>query len=297
MDEEFERMIIMKYTYVADYKDNDKLRQSLNELTEKTFGFNFEKWYSNGFWGEKFIPHSLLDGDKIISHVSVSLMDFNMDGVEKHYIQIGTVMTDKGYRGQGLNRYLIEKVISKYKDKADGIYLFGNGSVLDFYPKFGFIKSKEYQYSKDISSVNNIKKLEKVDTSNKEEWEEFFSVVKNSISNDRFTINNPGLVAFWTRWSNSVYYLVEEDAYVVADIKGGKLYIKQVISKCKVNLETIISSFGKDIKKVILGFTPYDNNGYSVEEYHEEDCTLFILGEDLENIENKKLRFPTLSHA
>jgi hypothetical protein len=34
-----------------------------------------------------------------------------------------------------------------------------------------------------------------------------------------------------------------------------------------------------------------------MDEYHKEDCTLFILGKDLEIIENKKLIFPTLSHA
>lgn len=32
----------MKYTYITDYKDNDKLRKSFNELTQKTFEFNFE---------------------------------------------------------------------------------------------------------------------------------------------------------------------------------------------------------------------------------------------------------------
>lgn len=287
----------MKYTYVTDYKDSDKLRKSLNELTEKTFGFNFEKWYSNGFWGDKFITHSMLDGDKIIANVSVNLMDFSMDGVEKNYVQIGTVMTDKAYRGQGVNRYLIEKVINDYRDEVDGIYLFGNDSVIDFYPKFGFTKSKEYQYSKNIWARNNLKTIAKVDFSNKNKWQEFFYVVNNSISNDRFTMNNSGLIAFWTRWGNSVYYLCEEKAYVIADIKDNNLYIEQVISKRKVNLETIISSFGNSIKKVILGFTPCNNNEYSVEEYHEEDCTLFILGEDLKNIENKKLRFPTLSHA
>ena len=47
----------MKYTYIKSYKDNDKMRKSLNELNEKTFGFNFENWYSNGLWGDKFIPH------------------------------------------------------------------------------------------------------------------------------------------------------------------------------------------------------------------------------------------------
>lgn len=287
----------MKYTYMKAYKDNDKMRKSLNELTEKTFCFNFENWYSNGFWGEKFIPHSLVDGDKIIAHVSASLMDFDLDGTEKHYIQIGTVMTDKNYRGQGLSRYLMERVIDEYKEKSDGIYLFGNDSVLNFYPKFGFIKSKEYQYSKDIYSINNKDKMQQVDMSDKAKWECFFNTVINSVSNDRFTMNNPGLIAFWTRWSSSIYYLAEEDTYIIAEVNGENLFIKQIIASHKINLETVINSFGNNIKKVTLGFTPYDATGYTVNEHHEEDCTLFILGKDLENIENKKLIFPTLSHA
>lgn len=287
----------MKYTYIKAYKDNDKIRKNLNELTEKTFGFNFENWYSNGFWGDKFIPHSLVDGDKVIAHVSVNLMDFHMDGTEKHYIQIGTVMTDKDYRGQGLSCYLMQKVMDEHKDKADGIYLFGNDSVINFYPRFGFVKSKEYQYSKDIYSINNVKKVQQVDISDTVKWEDFFSTVKSSVSNDRFNMNNPGLVAFWTRWSRSVYYLSEEDTYIIAEVKGENLFIKQIIASHKVNLETVISSFGSEIKKVTLGFTPYDGNGYKVQEFHEEDCTLFILGKDLENMENNKLMFPTLSHA
>lgn len=72
------------------------------------------EWFQNGFWGEKYIPCSLVDGEKVIANVSVNRMDFNLDGIEKHYIQLGTVMTDKAYRGQGLSRYLMEKVIEEY---------------------------------------------------------------------------------------------------------------------------------------------------------------------------------------
>lgn len=287
----------MKYNYIEDYKDNDKMRKSLNKLTEKTFGFNFERWYSNGFWGDKFIPHSLVDGDNVIANVSTNKMDFYLDDIEKHYIQIGTVMTDKNYRGEGLSWYLIQMIIDNYKENSDGIYLFGNDSVLNFYPKFGFVKSKEYQYSKDICSINNIKKIQQVDISDKVKWEDFFSTVTNNVSNDRFNTNNPGLIAFWTRWSSSVYYLVEEDTYIIADVKEDNLFIKQIVASHKVNLETVINSFGSDIKKVVLGFTPYDAAGYTINEYHEEDSTLFILGKDLENVENKKLMFPVLSHA
>ena len=75
------------------------------------------------------------------------------------------------------------------------------------------------------------------------------------------------------------------------------LFIHQIIATHKINIEKVISSFGSKIKKVILGFTPYEANGYNVEELHTEDCTLFILGKDLENMEKKKLTFPTISHA
>ena len=34
---------------VYDYIRNDALRHQLNALTRKTFGFDFEKWVTNGF--------------------------------------------------------------------------------------------------------------------------------------------------------------------------------------------------------------------------------------------------------
>lgn len=289
----------MKYTYVTDYKNNDELRKSFNELTEKTFCFNFVEWYANGFWGGKYIPYSLAVCNKIIANVSVNLMDFDMDGIKKHYIQVGTVMTDRDYRGQGLSRLLMEKIIDEYKDKTDGIYLFGNDSVINFYPKFGFVESKEYQYSKTICPANNDNRIQHVNMADKAHWSKLLYAVKYSMVNERLAMVNPELFAFWATGflKNNVYYLAEEDTYVIADVKEDSLFIYQTIANHKINLEKIISSFGCGIKKVTLGFTPYEAKGYSAEELHEEDCTLFILGKDLECIEKKKLMFPVLSHA
>ncbi len=287
----------MNYTFVNDYKNNNKLRKSFNELTEKIFDFNFVSWYENGFWKDKYIPYSLIDNEKVVANVSVNIMDFIMDGVLKHYIQIGTVMTDKDYRGQGLSRYLMNKVIDEYKDKVDGIYLFGGDDVINFYLKFGFTISKEYQYKKMIYPNQNIKKVRKIDTYKKKNWRLFYNAIKNSVCNDRFHMDNIGLVSFWTMGSDLVYYLAEEDAYIIAEVKKDSLNILQIFADHKVNLETVINSFGHQIRKVKLGFTPYDASGYNIEELYQEDCTLFILGEDLKHIENKKLMFPTLSHA
>jgi hypothetical protein len=99
-ENDFERKMTMKYTYITDYKNNDKLRKSFNELAEKTFGMNFIEWYANGFWDEKYILHSLVHDEKVIANVFVNLMDFDMEGTKKHYIQLGTIMTDVDYRAK-----------------------------------------------------------------------------------------------------------------------------------------------------------------------------------------------------
>jgi GNAT superfamily N-acetyltransferase len=289
----------MKYDFVKDYKDNSILRKSFNELTKKTYGFQFEEWYQNGYWYDTYIPYSIADGEKIVANVSVNIMDFVIDGHRIHFIQLGTVMTDKDYRGQGLSRYLIEKIIAEWADKVDGMYLFANDSVLEFYPKFGFRESKEYQYKYKIGEFENSKKYIKVSMKEEESRNEFIKTTLNNIPNARLAVDNLGLIMFYTTsfMSESVYFLPEVNSYVIADMNEDNIFIHQIISKEKVDIYNIMHSFGSKIKEVVLGFTPLDSDGFVVEERKEEDTTLFILGSFLKRIEKEQLMFPTLSHA
>lgn len=289
----------MKYKFVTDYKNNDMLRQGFNELAEKTFGFNLIEWYRNGYWGSSYLPYSIVDGNKIVANVSVNRMDFTFDGKKKHYIQLGTVMTDKDYRGQGLSRFLIEKIFSEYRDKADGIYLFGNNSVLDFYPKFGFKSSREYQCRKTVQITEKRQLLKQIDITDKKSREKFFQTVKKNVCNYRLVMDNLGITAFWMTgfMSSFIYYDEEEDAYLAAEMKDDILWLYDIFSTHKVNLEHIIQSFGSSVKQVYLGFPPFDTDGYDTVEYRADDCMMFYIGEDFEMFEKNRLMFPMLSHA
>ena len=123
---------------VYDYIRNDALRHQLNALTRKTFGFDFEKWVANGYYEGDYIPYSFVENGKMLSNVSANRTRFLQNGVERNYIQIGTVMTDEVHRNKGLARRLIEYVVAEYKDKCGGIYLFANLEALGFYRKTGF---------------------------------------------------------------------------------------------------------------------------------------------------------------
>ncbi len=68
------------------------------------------------------------------------MINSNGEFVERTYIQIGTVMTRPEYRRRGLAGKLVKEIVKDYRDRCDGIYLFGNLSALDFYSELGFRK-------------------------------------------------------------------------------------------------------------------------------------------------------------
>lgn len=83
---------------IKDYMRDADCRHRLNDLTRKTFGFDFESWVTEGYFEGDYIPYSFMKDGKIISNVSVNRMKFMQNGVVKNYIQLGTVMTDESYR-------------------------------------------------------------------------------------------------------------------------------------------------------------------------------------------------------
>lgn len=299
----------MKYKFTTEVKKNDVLRASFNKLTRQVYCFDFINWYKAGHWGNLYIPHVLLDGDRVISNVSVNLMQFDIRGVKKNYIQLGTVMTDCAYRGQGLNREIIERILNEYAGKVDGIYLFGNDSVIDYYPKFGFQPSKEYEYYIQCENQMNLDSylIEKVDMTRPEESERLYDVIRaysknaNILNqNDAMCMSdNLGLYQFWlaAEYANQIFHLPEIGIYVVAEQMGDVLQIYQVFGKQEVDMMRLAKAFDDHIKEVVLGYSPVHKEQFLVREHKEEDCTLFILGEDLQRIERDKMRFPVLSHA
>lgn len=291
------------------YSNDNVALASFNELTRKTFGFDFVKWHAAGHFGDMYVPHVVMDGDRVVSNVSVNQMQFDVGGEIKNYIQLGTVMTDKEYGKQGLNRKIMESILEEYADKVDGIYLFGNDSVVEYYPKFGFAASEEYEYYFAYEKENDIRPyaLEKVDMLDKEQAEKVYAVLEKYFdrrdlpneNDEMYMSRNLGLYHFWmdSTYKKNVYYIPECEAFVVCKVKNGKLYLYQIIGKSKVELERVAKAFEEDFSEVVLGYTPVHKEGLCVRKHKEEDCTLFIMGEDLKRVSEKKMMFPILSHA
>jgi hypothetical protein len=96
---------------------------------------------------------------------------------------------------------------------------------------------------------------------------------------------------------NSIYYIHELKAVVIANFEGDTLYLNDVFCAEYLNLsDVILAMSGKDVKKVVLGFTPLNETSYDRSLLKAED-TLFMLKDKVEYFKNNHWMFPVLSHA
>lgn len=291
--------MIDNYKFIKAYQSNDTYRNSFNELAQSVFALDFEDWYQNGYWTNKYIPYSFLHNDRVIANVSVNPMKFVHNGVVKNYVQLGTVMTDKTYRNQGLIRNIINEIESDYSNKVDGFFLFANKTVLDFYPKFGYERVREHSFYQH-PVIHSEMTARKVPMKTRDDFKLMEEAVNNSCIQSRFwMIENMELIMFYVTcfMNQNIYEIKNQNAYVIAELNKGELFLHQVFSPEKVDLKQVIVSFGKEVQKVRLGFTPLEEDGFQWEEIKDGDTVLHGKGSSFLELDKWMQRIPTLSHA
>ena len=294
-----------QYLFQKEIRHNETIRKSYNKLAMKIYGFQFEEWYQAGFWTDCYNPYVLLDQDQVVAAIAVNQMKFNEGGILKNYVQLGTVMTDPEYRNLGLSRFLMNIIVQEWLPKTEGIYLFANDSVLDFYPKFGFVRQQESIYTRPIQkSSKNL--LKKIDMNTPCNLDKFANILENSVANGAFSMReNPGLVMFYVTgfMKEMVYYLEDKDTFVIAQVEKDKLQIFGIYSEKFVSVDLIVDAlvgfFQLNTALVELLFTPVDyaDLKYSKRIHNEEGSTLFVMGKGLEKFSESGFMFETLSHA
>ncbi|WP_207651890.1 GNAT family N-acetyltransferase [Clostridium acidisoli] len=288
-----------EYNFIKDVKENQQKRKSFNLLAQDTFGINFEPWYQNGYWGGDYIPYALLNVDKVVSNVSVNIINTRWREQTKRYIQLGTVMTAKEYRGKGLSRWLIEKVLEDWKDKCDAIYLFANDSALNFYPKFDFEKALEYQYQKKVNKKCG--RVKKLDMSVAHDRKLLLDTYKFSNPFSALPMeNNEGLLMFYCSqfMKENIYYIEQYKAVVVAEYDDENLVCYDIFCQGKCTIYDILCTMARQNTKIAtIGFTPKLIKDFKITEVQKSDTTLFMLKEKENLFKENKLMFPLLSHA
>lgn len=277
---------------IADYLGDDALRGSFNALAGEVFGLDFEPWYRQG-WSGKYCPYSAAADGQVASNVSLNRIDCLVDGQSRHYVQLGTVMTRPGYRGRGYCRRLMERVLADCRS-CDGVFLYANDAVLEFYPKFGFRPGEEYRYGASLAGAEDVC-VRPCPMDDSESWRR----VPLGQARGVLRPDTEGLLMFYLAgpMRERVYYHPAADAYIAAELEEGVLTVYGVFGGRGADLLELCRGFGPQVRRVEFAFTPADRAGLEERRHKEEDTTLFLLGEALERDMAVIRGFPELLHA
>lgn len=288
----------MNYMLIKNSIANDKYRDGYYQLAKDTFRLSFENWYNSGYFDGKHVPYTLFDGDKAVANISVNFMDVVFEGHRKKYVQLGTVMTDKEYRGKGLQKYIFIEIMKDLQGKADAIFLFANKTVLEFYPKLGFVKDEEYAFAKTINgTLGNLRQLDMTNPDDVAMVKKYYE--KGNPFSDMTVVDGFGLEMFYLGgpYSECVYYMSEYDAVVILEKDKNSLTVLDIFCTADKDMDDILSALCHGETVINLGFTPKSTDGWGVELLNDEDTTLFI-HEDGENVfTGKQLLFPLIAHT
>ncbi len=286
----------MKYEYIKGYQNNERLIKSFHSFTQKVFGFDLIEWRNGGYWSDNYIPHSLVLDDSIVANISVSIMQLQVLGREFPAIQLGSVGVLPEFRGKGLSRIVMENVLEEYTH-FPLIFLFANHGVTDYYPRFGFKRIKEFSPKINVSSCSKNKPSPvKIPISS----ELLKRLIDENLQHSEIIDARKNNSIYWFHlmynYHDSIYYIKEKDVVFIAEYKGERVTLVDVLSKDKIQFKDIEEYIKKEeTKEIYFQFTPdWLLNDYSVEPNKEDDI-FFVLGDFPTHGINFK--FPVTAHT
>lgn len=293
---------------IKHFMANDASRSALNALTRATFGFSFESWYAAGWWAGDYLPYAFEEDGRLLSNVSVNRMRFLLDGQERHFIQIGTVMTDPAYRHQGLASRLMRAAMDDFAGQCDGFYLFGDLGALGFYDQLGFSRICETRYTLRARVQESLLRgpareggFAPIDPADAGMKARYADAVRDGAPYAALEhLNRLSLTMFYTASMKRVLYAPALDCFAVLERDGDNLCLQSVACARRLPLETVLAYLPPFTGTLTLGFAPCggDESLFDAQPFDGgEDYRLFILGDALREIETRRLCFPALSHA
>ncbi|SHF41467.1 GNAT family N-acetyltransferase [Pedobacter caeni] len=290
------------------YSGLEELKQhflSFNELYDICLDGDYEPWYGMGYWDNTFIPFFIVQDNKVIANVSLSPMVMVLQGQSHHVLQISAVMTHPAFRGQGLSRYLMKHVMSHFSEQYEFIYLFANEEVLDFYPKFGFVRLDESSFRlKDLTDFEAMSSdWRKLSIQNREDKNllERFAKDHRLLSKTLSFEPNSCLSTyhFILQFEDSLYYSETRDCLVLMEFEEEDLKIYDVFSIRPFKLEELIPTLIKTkTKEISFFFVPDTDFGGKLEVERDpfDDDALYVYPEHKKHLFIENFVFPITSH-
>lgn len=256
-----------------NYKENQVLRGGFNRLAQETFSIDFEAWYQKGCWGDTYTCYTYFDGDMAVANLSTTTLVLKAAGKEYEAVQIGTVMTDPGFRNQGLNKALMDKAMADHGDKT--YFLFANPSAKGYYEKVGFKPYIQEVYELAMAFVPSMEKQphRKLKMHLPEDRELLMEASLKRQPLTTLDVYGGESIMFWycvNFYHNHIYYHEPTKTIMIGFFNEEAFELFLLINPTKLSLEGVFSLFlNQSVSMVRFHFAPDDDRDYIIKEDEE----------------------------
>jgi predicted N-acetyltransferase YhbS len=222
---------------------------------------DFRSWYARGGWTAEYEAHAVADAGEIVASVSVTRMRVLVGGREVRGAQLGAVGSVPEMRGRGLMRPLLEAVLARLDAEVDLVLLYANERVVDFYPRFGFRRVREWEFELDRPLEPAPAPAPSVDLDDAAQRAAWLAACARSLPpTERFGMRDYGAVALWHAcnfYARDVRVLREEEAYAVAVQRGDTLHLLDLAAPRRFDLLRVLPRLVQEnVSRIRFGFCP-----------------------------------------
>lgn len=218
------------------------------------------RWRDCGSWLDPYEVLALVDGEKIVSTIGLTRMHLVADSVAQTGFQLGAVATLPSHRGQGLSRRLMNWVFEERASPDQPVFLFGNETVLDFYPRFGFRQVPQQRWILRAKIAPDTSRATRFDPDSAEDRQRLATLCQRA---DPIPgpLSTSGYypIALWhlTCQPVSGFWLDGGDTFIAADTDGPRLLVHDIIALRPRDLRPALATLvGAPVDTVTFGFDP-----------------------------------------
>ncbi|MFL6603569.1 MAG: GNAT family N-acetyltransferase [Steroidobacteraceae bacterium] len=263
-------------------------------------GETFRRWAQMGGWNESYEVFALRNDRQLASIIGVMGMHFLFGGVEHEGVQLGAVGTLPDFRGTGLSRHLMNRVLAEHSAPEKPVILFANDTVLDFYPRFGFrpVAQKRFVLARSLEpAVRPIRRLDLAIRADRALLADYCA--RAAPINGRFAARDYFPIMLWNLIQSPRQVVLTDDlaAVLVVSQVDRWLIVHDVYAPSVFDLiHVLASAIDAPVEGIEFCFDPAEwlaAMTMKVESYTEDPCFLLWNG----NLSPGNCRFPDLAHT
>ncbi|MCP3136310.1 GNAT family N-acetyltransferase [Pyxidicoccus xibeiensis] len=257
---------------------------------------DFRRWTDWGEWNDDYRAFSILEDGRAVANASLMRMRLLVEGREVTAFQFGAVGCVPSHRGRGLARAAMEAALESCGDAP--VILFANKTVLDFYPRFGFVPERETLFAARHEAMPGGPPAPSLDLAEPAVRAGLAALSSEGLPvTERFGARAYSTIASWYEANKFARPLrrLGDDAWVFASVEGDTLYIDDVFARRPFDLRAEIPRLiDRPITSIQFGFTP--ERWWPGAEPAGEDTEAYLFVRGL-TLPREPHRFPAMAHT